>query len=138
MLLPSPANLVYLCSVKYFKHYIPVLVAMLLALAGIQHGAGWHAGERIAQTNPEAHSGSSLYSKEHLKFPGLLRAEDHVSMVQNLPTPPLKQYPNGLIFHTPAYELAIQRSVSLYLFQARYMEPGLSGIDIIFPFHNFW
>ena len=123
---------------KYFKHYIPVLLAMLLALAGIQHGAGWHARESIAQANQKAHSDSSLYSKEQLKFPGLLRAEDHVSSVHTLPVPPAKQYPKGLLFNSSAYELAIQRSALLYLFQTRYMEPSLSGVDIIFPFHNFW
>jgi hypothetical protein len=124
--------------VKYFKQYIPVLVAMLLALAGMQPFSGWNAGESISQDKRETHSGSSLYSKESLKFPGLLRAEEHVSMVHSLPAPSSKQYSSGLIFSSPAYELTIQRSVSLYLYLARYMQRSLSGVDIIFPFHYFW
>lgn len=70
--------------------------------------------------------------------PGLLQAEEQVRLLQPRPTLPHKPASGGDQAAALALELRLQLEAAGYLQRAAQISPGLSGCDIIFPFHYFW
>ncbi len=118
--------------------YMLLLVAILLACAGIRLPSDSQMYYGVQQQGQEAAAKASLSGGELLKFPYLARAEEHLGVLRHLPTPPFQPQPNGLILNSSAFELRIQRLMAQYLSQARFLHRSLTIRDIIFPFHYFW
>jgi hypothetical protein len=121
-----------------FSRYILLLVASVLALAGMQAGHSAEVFCSLPQAVAEEQGPASLSAGEPIKFLNLTRTEEQVSLLHHLPGPPSKNQSGELYYLSYASELQLQRGLAEYIARAAHLHLSLSSCDIIFPFHNFW
>jgi hypothetical protein len=127
-----------ICIVHYAVKNILLTLTLFFACFGWQQGAAVDPSATELHATAAQGELARVDKGELYHSPGLLQTAEQVLVLQPRPTASLKHSSHGQQSLAGVLEFRLQRRVARYLHRAKLFNPGLSGCDIIFPFHYFW